>query len=149
MISLARAAKCPGRRVRHVTGSPSGRIMGENVTPTELWVETDDGETHVGIPEDWDWVPLLNPEMSQAIRDWEPYENPQIGFTPWLWKAHDEFVPFPNFGVVYSSSAANDDELDHPLYAVPHNLRRVQLLRFNANPDIAREIEEILGWEQP
>lgn len=148
-ISLERAAQCIGRRVKHADGvEMTGRVV--RTDELDVWVETDQGDTVPCIPENLEWVSSLPPDIIDAINNWAPFDSVQIGFAPMSWgEIEDDMLPFPGVGIVYSGRLANDDDLPHPLYAIAQHIRQVHLLRINANPDIAREIEELLGWANP
>lgn len=145
MVSLARAAECIGRSVIHMQNQ-SVRGTVKRVDDHDVWVKTTDGDVVPCIPEHLGWVSTLSLPLADAIEMWEPYENAQIGFSPWLWKSDADVPPFPNFGIVYSSAPSNDDGQDRPLFAIPHYLRKVQVLSITANENTARDIEEVLGW---
>jgi hypothetical protein len=144
MVTLARAAECIGRRVTHLQQSLRGTV--ESVDANDVWVKTNDGDIVPCIPAHLAWVSTLSGPLADAIEMWEPYENGQIGFAPWLWKSDDDVPPISNFGIVYSTALSNDDGQDRPLFAIPHYLRKVQVLSITANESTARDIEEVLGW---
>lgn len=146
-ISLERANQCIGRRVSgpqdfHGTVAAAG--------PSTVWVRNArTGETDIMIPDDLSWVSGLSPELANAIVEDEYLDGVQVGYAPFVYDYSDRGNFLSGVGIVFSGAISNDDDERHALYAVAPTVRQVQLLRFNANPDIAREIEELLGWANP
>lgn len=147
MVSLERAAQCIGRRVKHVEGIELAGTV-ERVD-SDVWVRTRQDDVVPCIPENLEWVSVLPSVLAQAIDEEERYEDAQIGYAPELYDEDYAGELVPNVSIVYSSDLANDDNERHPLYLLAPHMRVVYLLRINANPDIAREIEELLGWAKP
>lgn len=147
MVSLARAAQCIGRRVEHID-MPLMKGAVVKVDSHDVWVRLADGDEVPCIPENLEWVPSLPEGLREAIVEHEEYESAQVGYAPFLWAA-DNLSPLPDVSILYSSATANDDDMHHSLYGIAHGMRQVHLLRINADPNGAREIEELLGWSQP
>lgn len=154
MVSLQRAFNCPGRAVRHVTNTTVQGTV-HHTTQHDVWVETDEGDVVACIPENLEWVSQLPEPLRQAIAGGYPYESAQVGYAPavfrygWGDADDDEDEMFSNLAIVYSSGTANDDDQPRALYAIPYTLRRVQVLSITANRNVAWEIEEVLGWQEP
>lgn len=147
MVSLDRAAQCVGRRIRHVENETVKGVVAR-VDEHDVWVTLAGDGTIPCIPENLEWVPSLPEGLREAIVDHEEYETAQVGYAPFLWAA-DNLSPLPDVSILYSSATANDDDMHHSLYGIAHGMRQVHLLRITADPNGAREIEELLGWAQP
>lgn len=146
-ISLERADQCLGRSVSGPQDFKGTIIAANGET---VWVrDSRSGKTALMIPDDLSWVSGLSPELANAIVENDYLDGVQVGYAPEVFDDPYNGHSLAGFGVVFSGAISNDDGERHPLYAVAHTMRRVHLLRINANPDIAREIEELLGWANP
>ena len=153
MVSLARAAQCIGRRIRHVENLGVQGVV-EKVDKHDVWVRENDGSITPCIPENMAWVSVLSDEMWEAIDEGRHYETAQVFYDPTLFmNESDENTDYdehlPGLAVIGSSATANDDNTNHPLYVIANHMRRVYPVRFNAMPDLAWELEERLGWVEP
>lgn len=144
-VSLSRATQCPGREVVHDHKAVRGTVVSSDMN--DVWIKTPDGDIIPCIPAHLTWVSMLTAPLREAIKDWQEYDGVQVGFAPFLWRDEDE-APFSNLGIVYSGRLANDDGMDRALYAVAPMIQKVQLLSITANPSVAWEIEELMGWAE-
>jgi hypothetical protein len=146
-VSVERAAQCIGRLIQH--DEPFGEVKGrvERVTQFDVWVKENDGSVTPCIPENMSWVSTLHEDLAEAIVTGDTYENAQVCYTPDYETAFGELAY--DLGIVYSPPISNDDDQCHSLYAVSLGTRRVHVLRYNAEPSTAWEIEELLGWATP
>jgi len=147
MVSLDRARKCIGRRIRHTEAEIEGVV--QKVGEYDVWVEEPNGGVSACDPENLEWVSTLPLDLKRAAKYGTDYfESIQVRHTSDLY-TDDEDVTFRTLGVIYSGPEANDDDEAHPLYVVAHQIKRVWPVRFNADPFGAFELEEYMEWAKP
>lgn len=153
MVSLARAGECIGRRIEHIN-MPKVKGTVDHVDKHDVWVRTSSGEVLPCIPEHLKWVSGLTAELRDGIESGYHEENAQVFYDPGVYLSeagedmgYDEHMP--GLAIVGSSATANDDGNNHPLVLIADQVRRVYPLRMTVSPDLAWEIEELLGWAEP
>ena len=137
MVSMERAAACIGRPVKHAV-TPEVQGVVDKVTKYDVWVKNRDGESMPCIPENLVWETALSPKLSAAILAGEELDLTQVVYIPPL-------SPI-DLGYLFSGSAANDDDMDHPLYLIAPAVQRAYRTWPTAHPWLGHEIEELLGW---
>lgn len=140
MVSLARAAECIGRPVKHTT-QPLVQGVVSKVDERDVWVRLERGsESLPCIPEHLEWDQRGYAPIIEALVDGVEYRDAQA------WLAWDDYGDIFTIG---SSDTANDDDRDHVLYVGIEGLRRIHRARITADPWVAYSYEEALGWAQP
>jgi hypothetical protein len=145
MVSIDRAKQCIGRRVVHEHKAVRGVV--DHVTEYDVWVKTTEGDVIPCIPAHLSWVSTLSDSLALGIKyRMDQFDNSQVRGTGDFYTDDPDNEYLPGLYVIYSPALTNDDDENHPLYVVAHHIRRVYPLRINADPDLAWEIEEVLGW---
>lgn len=148
MVSLERAAKSIGRRIRHTEKSFEGVV--EKVGEYDVWVKEADGQVTPCDPVNLEWVSTLSDDLKRAAKYGRDYfSSVQVRHTSDLYTDDDDTTFNGTLGIIYSPREANDDDEPHPLYVVAHQIKRVWPVRFNADPFGCLELEEYLGWAMP
>lgn len=146
-VSLDRARKSIGRRVRHTEKHFEGVV--ERVGEYDVWVKEHDGNVSACDPANLEWVSTLSERLMDGIRyGSDRFDDVQVRHTADLYTDDPDNEQLHGLGIVYSGGGANDDDENHPLYVVAHAIKRVWPVRYNADPFGALEIEERMGWAE-
>ena len=144
MVSLARAAECIGRPVKHADlalYSDEGRVMAVNTERELVQVQFRSGDSLWIDPEELVWGGRVYEPVMLALMNHENYEDAQIVVE--FDEDMDEYV------FIGSPPGANDDDMHHMLYVGLPMMRRVHPVRPTVDPWAAYLFEEALGWAKP
>lgn len=140
MVSLARAAQCIGRPVKHLHADVRGTVA--RVSEHDVWVQLEkDGEVIPCMPENLEWDNNVFLPIIASLVTGTDYEGAQVEVT------HDHDMN--EYIFIGSPPGANDDGNAHMLYVGMPMMGRFHPVRPTADPWAAYFFEEVSGWAQP